>query len=60
MTQKSPPGRPVLPLEAEEEILNTLFSNMKISSGEIAAILKGNNRKLNKQSNYSSRVKSFN
>ena len=35
-----PPGRPVLPPEAEEEILTALFTNMKISSGEIAAILK--------------------
>ena len=40
MTQKSPPGRPLLPPEAEEEILTALFTNMKISSGEIAAILK--------------------
>ena len=39
MTQKSPPGRPLLPPEAEEEILTALFTNMKISSGEIAAIL---------------------
>ena len=36
----SPPGRPVLPPEAEDEILTALFTNMKISSGEIAAILK--------------------
>ena len=36
----SPPGRPLLPPEAEEEILTALFTNMKISSGEIAAILK--------------------
>ena len=36
----SPPGRPILPPEAENEILDTLFTNMKISSGEIAAILK--------------------
>ena len=35
----SPPGRPLLPPEAEEEILTALFTNMKISSGEIAAIL---------------------
>ncbi len=35
-----PPGKPVLPPEAEDEILTTLFTNMKISSGEIAAILK--------------------
>ena len=35
-----PPGRPVLPPEAEDEILTALFSNMKISSDEIAAILK--------------------
>ena len=42
MTKKStgPPAGPLLPLEAEEEILNTLFANMRISSGEIAAILK--------------------
>ena len=36
----SPPGRPLLPPEAEDEILTALFTNMKISSGEIAAILK--------------------
>jgi len=36
----SHPGRPILPPEAENEILDTLFTNMKISSGEIAAILK--------------------
>ncbi|WP_325213475.1 synapsin-1 (Synapsin I) [Oscillibacter sp.] len=35
-----PPSRPVLPPEAEDEILTALFTNMKISSGEIAAILK--------------------
>ena len=42
MTQKTtgPPGRPVLPPEAEDEILTALFTNMRISSGEIAAILK--------------------
>lgn len=42
MTKKStgPPTGPLLPPEAEEEILSTLFSNMRISSGEIAAILK--------------------
>ena len=34
-----PPGRPALPPEAEAEIMEKLFSNMKISSGEIAAIL---------------------
>ena len=34
-----PPGRPVLPPEAEAEIMDTLFTNMRISSGEIAAIL---------------------
>lgn len=34
-----PPGRPVLPPQAEAEILNRLFTNQKISSGEIAAIL---------------------
>ena len=45
MTQKTtgPPGRPILPPEAEDEILNTLFTNMRISSGEIAAILKKHN-----------------
>ena len=31
---------PVLPPEAEDEILTTLFTNMKISSDEIASILK--------------------
>ena len=42
MTQKTtgPPGRPLLPPEAEDEILTALFTNMRISSGEIAAILK--------------------
>ena len=42
MTQKTtgPPGRPILPPEAEDEILTALFANMRISSGEIAAILK--------------------
>ena len=42
MTQKNtgPPGRPLLPPEAEDEILTALFANMRISSGEIAAILK--------------------
>ena len=34
-----PPGRPVLPPEAENEIMSTLFTNMRISSDEIAAIL---------------------
>ena len=34
-----PPGRPVLPPEAEQEIMERLFSDMKINSGEIAAIL---------------------
>lgn len=34
-----PPGRPILPPQAEAEILSRLFTNMKISSGEIAAIL---------------------
>ena len=34
-----PPGRPLLPPEAEEEIMDRLFTNMKISSGEIAVIL---------------------
>ena len=35
-----PPGKPVLPLEAEQEILSALSANMRISSREIAAILK--------------------
>lgn len=35
-----PPGRPVLPQEAEDEIMATLFTDMRISSDEIAAILK--------------------
>ena len=35
-----PPGRPVLPPEAEREIMAALGTNMRISSGEIAAILK--------------------
>ena len=35
-----PPGRPVLPPEAEQEIMAALGANMRISSGEIAAILK--------------------
>lgn len=35
-----PPGRPILPLEAEQEIMDTLSANMRISSDEIAAILK--------------------
>ena len=45
MTQKTtgPPGRPILPPEAEDEILTALFANMRISSGEIAAILKKHN-----------------
>ena len=34
-----PPGKPILPPQAEAEILSRLFTNMKISSGEIAAIL---------------------
>lgn len=34
-----PPSKPILPPQAETEILNRLFTNMKISSGEIAAIL---------------------
>lgn len=40
MSRNSPPGGPPLPPEAEDEILTTLFSNMRISSDEIAAILK--------------------
>ena len=35
-----PPSRPVLPLEAELEIMDTLSANMRISADEIAAILK--------------------
>ena len=35
-----PPGRPVLPLEAEQEIMDMLSANMRISTDEIAAILK--------------------
>ena len=35
-----PPGRPTLPLETEREIMDMLSANMRISSGEIAAILK--------------------
>ena len=34
-----PPDRPLLPPQAEAEILDRLFTNMRISSGEIAAIL---------------------
>ena len=34
-----PPGRPLLPPEAEAEIMARLFANMKISSEEIAVIL---------------------
>lgn len=34
-----PPSRPVLPPQAEAEIMNRLYTNMRISSGEIAAIL---------------------
>lgn len=34
-----PPGKPLLPPEAEQEIMEKLFTNMRISSGEIAAIL---------------------
>ena len=35
-----PPGRPMLPLEAEQEIMDTLSAKMRISADEIAAILK--------------------
>ena len=35
----TPPGKPILPPQAEAEILSRLFTNMKIRSGEIAAIL---------------------
>lgn len=34
------PGRPILPPEAEQEILSLLFEGMGIESAEIAAILK--------------------
>lgn len=34
------PGKPLLPPEAEAEIMAALFANMKISSDEIVAILK--------------------
>lgn len=34
-----PPGKPLLPPEAEREIMEKLFADMRISSGEIAAIL---------------------
>ena len=34
------PGRPVLPPQAETEILDRLYTDTRISSGEIAAILK--------------------
>ena len=34
------PGRPALPPQAEAEILDRLFTDTRISSGEIAAILK--------------------
>lgn len=34
-----PPGRPLLPPAAETEIMDRLFTNMKISSEEIAVIL---------------------
>lgn len=34
-----PPGRPALPPQAEAEILGRLYANMRISAGEIAAIL---------------------
>ena len=34
------PGRPILPPQAEAEILDRLFTDTRISSGEIAAILK--------------------
>lgn len=46
MSKKDPtrimdsPGRPVLPPQAEAEILDRLFTDTRISSGEIAAILK--------------------
>lgn len=40
MNKNIPPGKQTLPSAAEEEIMDTLFSNMRISSDEIAAILK--------------------
>lgn len=40
MNKNIPPGKRRLPLAAEEEIMDTLFSNIRISSDEIAAILK--------------------
>ena len=40
MNKNIPPGNQTLPPAAEEEIMDTLFSNMRISSDEIAAILK--------------------
>lgn len=40
MSKDLPPNERRLPLLAEEEILEMLFSNMRISSDEIAAILK--------------------
>ena len=40
MNKNIPPCKRRLPLAAEEEIMDTLFSNMRISSDEIAAILK--------------------
>ena len=40
MNKNIPPGKQTLPPAAEEEIMDTLFSNMRISSDEIAAILK--------------------
>ena len=40
MSGNRPPGQPLLPPEAEDEIFTTLFANMRISSDEIAAILK--------------------
>lgn len=40
MNKNIPPGKQTLPPATEEEIMDTLFSNMRISSDEIAAILK--------------------
>ena len=37
---RASPGRPALPPQAEAEILDQLFTDTRISSGEIAAILK--------------------
>ena len=38
-TAAGPPGKHSLPPEAEQEIMETLCTNLRISSGEIASIL---------------------